>query len=107
MMTLEMSALSSMRSKEIMRASEEFFQFREEYLKKCSLNLNKQNRHIQGKNNFKEKTSTLLISIKELEKETRPKMGMGLPHRKSLGKAGYQEFIEYGKVIGIFYTAGL
>lgn len=104
-MTLEAAALSPANLQELAIESEKFFQAREVFRKKCKLDMSQQKKHIPGSKNFKKNnTSELLISIKELEKETRPMIGMGLTARGTFGQAGYQEIVEYDKVIGVFVS---
>jgi hypothetical protein len=90
----------------IVQASEEFFTARANYKKKCFIELDQQTKLVPGAKNFKPQSgkSELPITIEELEQLTKPLIGEGVPMRFSLGEAGYQEIVQYTKVIGEYVT---
>jgi len=102
--TLEKVAFSGKNAEEISLASKNFSEARGQYTKGCWLHHGQQEKHIPGANNFRQNGSELSLSLKELEQETLPKIGTGLPARGLFGQSGYQEFVEYDKVIGIYVS---
>lgn len=100
-LTLETALASSANSEALAKASEDFFTWRNNYKKKCTLHFGQQEKHIPGANNFQSGKGELTIPVERLEKLVTSKIGEGVPTRFSFGEAGYKELVEFDEIIGI------
>ena len=100
-MTLETASISSMHTEEMIKASKDYFKWREEYKSTCSMHIGRQGKHIPGEHNFEKGKSELLISSERLKEMVRSRHGGGIPHMKTFGEANYREFVDFGETIGI------
>lgn len=73
---------------------------REAFFKNVKINKEKQNKHIQGKHNFKSDGGIITIPENELELLLKNYAGKGQKVVGELGSAGYKERVDFGYIIG-------